>query len=137
MTTDPAGRKRFTTAEVVAILAAIVTLVTAFGVSTVNIIVALRTTAVVEQSLDATQKVGAQVEQVHVLTNSNMAALKAELSNALTEITALRAMVSELRGQRDVAAAPSRGTTRTPAPLPVIIENQPGEEVPVTVKPER
>lgn len=113
----------YTVAEVLTILTALGVLLTAFGAVVVNIIVALRQSTKIEATAKAVDTVGVQVEQVHTAVNSNYAAVKAELSAAVAlnialtnQITELRALVQDLKNQREQAAI----ATATLIPVPPI-----------------
>lgn len=112
----------YTAPELLTIIAAVGVLVAGGAASIVSIIVALRTggkLTVVESKTDAL--IG-KVDQVHEVSNSNLSALKLELSTANSQIGQLRELVMDLKAEREKAAIaaalaippPMRST---PAPL--------------------
>jgi hypothetical protein len=90
----------YTSGELLAIIAGLVTIITAISVGVVNVIVALRTSAKIEQTVAETKSISAQVREVHVLTNSNLSAVKAELATAAMQIAALLDVVQDLKSER-------------------------------------
>ena len=94
----------YTGPEILGFIAAAGVLVTALGAVIVNIIVALRTTtkiAAVEQKTDGLIN---QVHEVHTLTNSGLAAVKAELATANALNAELRGAVADLKAEREKTA---------------------------------
>lgn len=112
----------YTAGEVLTFFAAGGVLITGLGAVIVNIIVALKTGAKLDAAVadraalsTKTDTLVAKVEQVHVLTNSNLSAVKAELAAAAAQIHSLRELVTDLKSERnkaDVAHA-----LATPAPV--------------------
>lgn len=89
----------------------IIAIIVALGAVIVNIIVALRTggkidsiSQVTAQSLVETTALQGQVQQVHTLTNSNLSEVKADLRQSVAEISALKAVVLDLKTERDKIA---------------------------------
>ena len=79
-------------------------LITAMGAVIVNIIVALRTGKKIDESLLKSEAISHQVQEVHTLTNSNLSAVKAELAQAVSQITEMRVLVADLKSERDKLA---------------------------------
>lgn len=94
----------FTAAEVLAILAAIVTVVGAISLAVVNVVVALKQGTKLDTALAKTDGLVHQVAEVHTLTNSNLSAVKADLASAAAQIQALRDVVYDLKSERSKAA---------------------------------
>lgn len=99
----------YTAAEVLTFFTAAGVLITGVGAVIVNIIVALRTGTKLDTSIEQGKVLATRVDEVHTLTNSNLAQLKTELAKVLAQNAALQEMVNDLRAERDkgqvVAAA--------------------------------
>lgn len=66
-----------------------------------------------EQAMKTESLIG-RVEQVHTLTNSNLAQVKAELATAAASIVSLTAIVAELRNQRQISQVKDALHTEVP-----------------------
>lgn len=102
----------YSAAELITIIAALGVFVTGVGAVIVNIVVALRSShklaTVIEKTDNLSGKVDVQsgkIEQVHTLTNSNLSAVKAELSSAVREIVSMKEVITDLKAERDKVAA--------------------------------
>lgn len=99
--------ENYSASEMMAIIGGIGVVITAIGVAVVNVIVALRSSQKLATVIEKSDKLIGQVEQVHTLTNSNLSAVKAELSSAIKEIVSMKDVITDLKSERDKVAAAS------------------------------
>lgn len=113
----PVVQAVYTAPEVLTFIAAIGVLITGLLAGIVNIVVALRTGTKLDAAAAKTDGLVSDVRAVHVLTNSNLSAVKAELTTANAAIIALRDLVTDLRAEREKASiASALATTIVPTP---------------------
>lgn len=106
----------YTATEVLTIVGALGVLLTAVGAVIVNIIVALRTSNKLDENVKEVKAVGAQVAEVHTLTNSGLAAVKAELAISAAKNDQLLEVISDLKQEREkLAVLTAQNTKDNPA----------------------
>lgn len=121
--------------QLITIFAAAGVLLTALGAVIVNIIVALRTGQKTDALIQKTDSVTAKVDQVHTLTNSNLSAVKAELSNATIKIESLMQVVDDLKTQRQAGQLATAFTTPSMVPTTIVDRRQLSDDpAPLPVK---
>jgi tRNA(Phe) wybutosine-synthesizing methylase Tyw3 len=97
---------RYTAAEVLGFIAAAGVLVAGIGAVIVNVIVALRQGTKLDAALVKSDDLAAQVEKVHVLTNSNLQKVKEELATMIIQNHELQELVATLRAELVEKAEP-------------------------------
>lgn len=95
-------------------------LITAIGAVVVNIIVAMKTGKKVQESLDNQVAISNQVKEVHTITNSNLSAVKAELNQAVNQLSEMKVLVTDLKSERDKLATITALHTPSPSQTPTV-----------------
>jgi len=106
----------YTAAEVLSMVGSIGILITALGAVVVNIIVAIRTSNKVDKTIKQNEDISNQVHGVHVLTNSNLSAVKNDLKVAVEQLSEMRILVTDLKSERDKLATLTALRTEVPTP---------------------
>lgn len=139
-------------ATVLLISTAVTAIISAIFVGIVNVIAALKTTAQLKENNAKTDSVINKVDQVHVLTNSNLSAVRAELEKSNQKVESLIATVFDMKSEREklalekagLAAVAASAQTATPVNASPVVPGVPEvqkvkmvntEDDPAIVKP--